>query len=309
MIVASLIKSTPSKSLKTHPPRDVRYRATARTPRRLFTMSLVMSNSSSRQPAVARASSPAGSLSLSAALGEQLSTLYALAQKSEHVFGTPLGPFAHGGQNHYLPRFAYFGPHTSEESPRLAFLAGLDSRDLRPTLALLHLIEELALKPSLGQSLHLAFFPLVDVLGHLQRQGGERALATQDWSAPSAPEIGLLAQESRLRTFHAFIRVESASGDDALTLRLRSPQGTALGFPLISTEDSDPFPVRWEIEAASDSDRGPLSLTDDLPFRPLDLTLRVPAAWSPVFYGEAVAVILKRFIVRYRAFLAYGQNL
>ena len=271
-------------------------------------MTVIMSSSSSRPATVARASSAAPSLTLSAALGEQLSTLYGLAQRSEHIFGTPLGPFYHAGRHHYLPRFVYFGPHTSEESPRLAFLAGLDSRDLRPTLALLHLIEELALKPDIGQSLHLAFYPLVDVLGHLQ-QAGERDLAAQGWATATAPELDLLARDSRLRTYHAFIRVESVSNDDAITLRLRSSGQGSFGAPLITSEETDPFPVRWEIESGPPPATGPLSLGDDLPFRPLDLTLRVPANWSPEFYREAVASILKRFIVRYRGFLAYGQNL
>lgn len=269
-------------------------------------MALIMS-SSSRPATVARASASAPSLTLSAALGEQLSTLYSLAQKSEHVFGTPLGPFDYAGRQHYVPRFVYFGPHTSEVSPRLAFLAGLDSRDLRPTLALLHLVEELALKPDIGQSLHLAFYPLVDVLGHIQ-QAGTRDLSAQGWAGSAAPEIDLLAKDSRLRNYHAFIRVESVMGDDVVTLRLRTAGTGGFGAPLISTEDTDPFPARWEFEPGP-ATAGPLSLADDLPFRPLDLTLRVPASWSPEFYREAVASILKRFIVRYRGFLAYGQNL
>ncbi|HEY8994898.1 MAG TPA: hypothetical protein VIM71_09570 [Lacunisphaera sp.] len=263
---------------------------------------------SSRSATVARAQAFASSLSLSAALGEQLSTLYALAQRSQYVFGSPLGPFEYAGQSHYLPRFVYFGPHTSEESPRLAFLAGLDNRDLRPTLALLHLIGELALRPDIGQSLHLAFYPLVDVLGHL-RQAKDRDLTTHGWTASSAPEIELLAKESRLRTYHAFIRVETAPADDAVTLRLRTTGGAASSAPFISSDDTDPFPVRWEIESGPLPSAGPLSLADDLPFRPFDLTLRVPADWSPEFYREAVASILKRFIVRYRGFLAYGQHL
>ena len=263
---------------------------------------------SSRSGKIARAQPPAASLSLSAALGDQLSTLYALAQRSEHVFGTPLGPFQHAGRPHYLPRFVYFGPHTSEESPRLAFLAGLDSRDLRPTLALLHLVEELAVKPDLGQSLHLAFYPLVDVLGTLP-SGERRDLAADRWNAPSAPEIDLLTKDARLRSYHAFIRVETAAADDAVTLRLRMSGGSASGVTFLSSEDFEPFAVRWEIESGLPPSTGPLSLGDDLPFRPLDLTLRVPASWTPEFYREAVASILKRFIVRYREFLAYSQHL
>ena len=261
-----------------------------------------------RPASVARAQLPATSLSLSAALGEQLSTVYDLAHRSDYVFGTPLGPFTHAGQEHYLPRFVYLGPQTSHESPRLAFLAGLDSRDLRPTLALLHLIEQLALVPGLGQSLHLAFYPLVDVLGHAQ-QVKNRHLPSEGWASPTTPEIDLLAKDSRLRTYHAFIRVESGPADDVVTMRWRSSGGADLGAPLISSEDTDPFAVRWEIESGLPPVTGPLSLGDDLPFRPLDLTLSIPANWSPEYYREAVASILKRFIVRYRGFLAYGQHL
>jgi hypothetical protein len=271
-------------------------------------MNLLMSTSSSRPATVARASAPESSLSLSAALGDQLSTLYTLAQRSDYVFGTPLGPFYHGGRSHYLPRFVYFGPHTSEESPRIAFLAGLDSRDLRPTLALLHLVEELALAPDIGQSLHLAFYPLVDVLGHLLPQV-PRDLARADWSAPAEPEIDVLAKEARLRTYHAFVRIESALADDAVTVVVRTGPGASAGAPFLTSEDTDPYPVRWEIEPDVPAKAGPLSLHADLPFRPLDLTLRVPAAWSPEFHREAVAAILKRFIIRYRGFLAYGQHL
>jgi hypothetical protein len=272
-------------------------------------MTQIMSTpSSSRHAKVARAQAFATSLSLSAALGDQLSSLYGLAQRSEYVFGSPLGPFSHAGQTHYVPRFVYFGPHTSEESPRLAFLAGLDCRDLRPTLALLNLVEQLAVRPDIGQSLHLSFYPLVDVLGHL-RQTNDRDLLAQRWTAPKAPEIDLLAKDSRLRTYHAFIRIETGPPDEVVTLRLRAAGLAAADGPLFSSVDTEPFAVRWEIENTLTPIAGPLSLGDDLPFRPLNLTLRVPADWSPEFYREAVASILKRFIVRYRAFLAYGQHL
>jgi hypothetical protein len=271
-------------------------------------MPILMSTSSSRPATVAHAPASAPSLSLSAARGDQLSARDTLAQRSDYVFGTPLGPFFHGGRHHYVPRFVYFGPHTSEESPRIAFLAGLDSRDLRPTLALLHLVEELALAPDIGQSLHLAFYPLVDVLGHLQPDTG-RELARQHWSATAAPELDLLAKESRLRTYHAFVRVESASADDAVTVRVGSAPGSLASAPFFSSEDTEPYPVRWEIESGLPPVDGPLSLEDDLPFRPIDLTLRIPANWSPEYYRGAAASILKRFIVRYRGFLAYGQNL
>lgn len=266
-------------------------------------------NTSSRFAAVARAQSPEPSLSLPAALGEQLATLYRLAENSAHVFGSPLGPFYQAGRLYSLPCFVYFGPHTSEVSPRMAFLAGLDSRDLRPTLALLGLVEELASRPDIGQSLHLSFYPLVDVLGQ-HHHIGDRNLARQSWASPASPEIDLLARDAKQRQYHAFVRIESAPADDTITLRLHAADGLVAGLPLLSSEDAEPFPIRIETETdEGEGEVGPGSLHSDLPFRPLELTIRVPADWPPACYREAVAHILKRFIIRYRGHLAYGQNL
>ena len=50
------------------------------------------------------------------ALSEYLSKLYALSQRSNYVFGSPIGPFYHRARHLSLPRFVYFGPHTHDES-------------------------------------------------------------------------------------------------------------------------------------------------------------------------------------------------
>ena len=267
-----------------------------------------MGSTTPSSPAVARLV-PSG-LSRPAAFGEQLSELYGLVQRSAYVFGSPLGPFFHRAHHHHLPRFVYFGPHTGEESVRLAFYAGFDRRDLRGTLALLHFVERLALAPDLGQSLNLSVFPLVDILGLLE--GRDRELARFAWHAPAEPELALLAQDVRLQSYHGFVRVESAPDDDALTVRLRGFADEAGGpsaIDFISSEDTAPWPVRWETGGSPKVGDGPLSLADDLPFGPFELTIRVPANWSDEVHREAVTLTLRRFILRYRSFLAYGQNL
>jgi hypothetical protein len=270
-----------------------------------------MSTSARTRLAIARPAVLSAPLSLSAALAEQLSTLYQLVQRSEYVFGSPLGPFSHHSRQHHVPRFVYFGPHTAEESVRLAFYAGFDRRDLRGTLALLHFVEGLAIAPDLGQSLNISFFPLVDVLGLLEAR--DRALPALDWQAPAEPELALLAQDVRLGGYHGFVRVESAPGDhDAITVRLRGFED-GLGFPgetdFINSDDTAPWPVRWETGRTRASADGPLSLSDDLPFSPFELTIRLPSTWPDDVHREAVAVTLRRFIIRYRSFLAYGQHL
>jgi hypothetical protein len=50
-------------------------------------------------------------------------------------------------------------------------------------------------------------------------------------------------------------------------------------------------------------------VADDLRHAPFELVLRVPAHWPDDLYQSAVSSILTRFILRYRAFQAYGQHL
>lgn len=267
---------------------------------------------SSRFATVARVLAPAAPpLSVPAAFSEQLSSLYQLVQRSHYVFGSPLGPFYDQARHFDLPRFVYFGPHASDAALRLAFYAGFDHRDLRPTLAILRLVEGLALDPDLGQALNLSFFPLVDVLGLAQRASGRR-LADENWLHPAAPELSLLEKDARVRGYHGFVRLESAPGEDVVTIRLRgvSPvENSAPALELISSDDVTPFAVRWESETDADIRHGPLAIADDLPLPPFELTVRLPAAWSLDLYTEAAASILKRFVLRYRGFISYAQHL
>lgn len=248
-------------------------------------------------------------LSPSIEFNERLTALYALAHRSQYVFASPLGPFYRRARHYHVPRFVYFGPHTSDESLRLAFHAGFDSADLRGTLALLHFVERLAITPDIGQGLNLSFFPLADVTGLLRDES--QRLGKRSWIGSEIPELDLLAGDVRSRAYHGFVRVESVrSGDDVVTVRLRGHSADALGLELLSSHDISPWEVRWEAAASDDTPAdGPLSLSDDLPFRPFELTIGLPESWSAELHREAAATILKNFIQRYRGFHAYAQNL
>jgi len=269
-----------------------------------------MSTISTRFETVAHVAAPAPAQSVSQELSERLNSLYALSQRSNYVFGSPLGPFYHKAHHLSLPRFVYFGPHTHDESLRLAFYAGHEHDDLRSAFALLHLVERLAIAPDIGQGLNLSFFPLLDAAGLFHGETG-RDLASANWANSSAPEINLLQKDARSRGYHGFVRVLTASGTDEISVSLRSQFPSAVqapGVEFISSEDFDPLTVRWESANALIND-GPLTLNDDLPFSAFELTLRIPAAWSADLYREAVSSILRRFILRYRTLQAYGQHL
>lgn len=254
-------------------------------------------------------SAPSGFLSPSLEFNERLTRLYALAQHSRHVFASPLGPFFREPRYFHLPRFVYFGPHTSDDSLKLAFYAGLDSADLRGTVSLMHFVERLALTPHLGQGLNLSFFPVADVTGLLREE--PRILSDRSWIWPAAPELKLLSLDARSSGYHGFVRVETTHDhDDVVTIRLRGHSDEALGVELLNSEDVAPWTVRWEAGAYDGATQdGPLTLSDDLPFQPFEVTLGLPHHWTLEQHQSAVATILTNFILRYRGFQAHAQHL
>jgi hypothetical protein len=242
----------------------------------------------------------------------RLGDLYAVAQLSPNLFASPLGPFTHEGRQGCVPRFVFFGPHASDESWRLALLAGFDRRDARASLALISVVEELAADAGAAHGLHLAFFPVVDAAGAFLG-APYRGLSAHHWGRAAAPELRLLERDARQQAYHGFIRLETAAaGEDAVTVRVCTPVCDQLSpdVELFTSEDAGPFPVRLEAGLGGKFPvAGPLSVSDDLPFTPFELTVLIPASWPERRYARAASIVLRRFLVRYRAFQSFGQNL
>jgi hypothetical protein len=253
---------------------------------------------------------PASAAVPSINLSQRLSRLYEQAHQSDFLFASPLGPFHDGVGERSVPRFVYFGPHTSQESLRLSVLAGFGRHDRAAVQALFAFIEGLALRPDIGQSLNVSFFPVVNVSGLL---GGaeDRDLTDEHWGRSDRPEISLLNQDSRLCGYQGFVRV-TTTADDEPSARVRSVISTTANtsdVQVYSSVDFRPWPVCFETVHAGSVNSGPLSIADDLPFAPFEVELALPADWPQRTADRALGVILKRLIVRYRAFLAYGQHL
>lgn len=264
-----------------------------------------MSTHSSSRPAAPAAVSP------SPDLRTRLSRLYDLAQNSDYLFGSPLGPI--GGDAtplSYLSRFVYFGPQTSEASPRLAVLAGLGRHDLPAARALTAFVEGLARHPDLGHALNLSFFPVANVLGLLQGDE-EQDLTLEHWGRSAAPEIRLLAQDARLRSYQGYIRIVTTTDDEpSASLRtVLSPYTARSEIEVFNSADFASWNVTFSTVPASAVTHGPQSIADDLPFPPFELELALPADWPQERADRVLSFLLKRLIVRYRGFLAYGQNL
>ncbi|HZZ20372.1 MAG TPA: hypothetical protein VFE25_13430 [Opitutaceae bacterium] len=244
-------------------------------------------------------------------LQSELSALYALSQSSPFVFASPLGPVPTGAVASYLPRFVFFGPHASEQSWSISLLAGFDHGDLRSSRALVALAARLAASSDTGHALNISIFPVVDVLG-LVCGLGERELSRAQWGSGAQPEIALLERDARQRGYHGFVTLETAPpGDDSISIRVCGSFSRVLtpGLELMSTEDAGTFPVRFEADGPQAASEGPLSIADDLPILPFELTIRIPSSWSSEDYQNSAVTLLERFLCRYRAFQAFGQHL
>jgi hypothetical protein len=244
-------------------------------------------------------------------LNGELRALYELSQNSPYVFASPVGPLPAGSPPVLLPRFVFFGPHASEQSWSVALLAGFDHRDLRSSRALVALATRLAEDSATGHALNVTIFPVVDVLG-LVGGTGDRGLDKARWGAGGPPEIGFLERDARQRGYHGFVTIETAPpGDDAIGIRVRGSFARALspGLELVTTEDTGTYPVRFEADSPGEPQEGPLTIADDLPIPPFELTIRIPGAWSKEDYQNAAVTLLERFLRRYRAFQAFGQHL
>jgi hypothetical protein len=244
-------------------------------------------------------------------LHAELSALYALSQNSPFVFASPVGPVPTGSGQAFLPRFVFFGPHASEESWRIALIAGFDHRDLRASRALVALAARLAADSETGHALNLTIFPVVDVAG-LVSGTPDRGLARAHWSRCAPPEIELLERDARQRGYHGFVRIETApAGEDLIVIRVRGSFAEAVSpdLELVTSEETGTFPVRFEAAGVVEPPGGPLSVADDLPLAPFELTFSIPGAWPEESYQHAAVTLLERFLRRYRAFQAYGQHL
>jgi hypothetical protein len=242
------------------------------------------------------------------AFEQRLAALYALSQKSNYIFASPLGPFFQQGRHFHLPRFVYFGPQTHDESVRLAFLSGFDSRNLAVSFAVTDLIEGLAASPEIGQGLNLSFFPLIDVLNPADTN---RELWLANWALSHAPEIAGLEKDARARGYHGFVRIDASAEDDLVVVRLRDGKSSFEQVDLATSEDFEPWATRWEAEeiAGHAVKDGPLTLVDDLPVRPFELTIQLPRKWHDGLQRDAAAKILRRVISRQRTLQAYRQHL
>jgi len=247
------------------------------------------------------------------AYSDRISKLYAATAFTPYLFASPIGPISVADRELFIPRFINITPRSIDESIRVAIIAGHDHRDERSTEAVLHLIELLLASPDVGDGLNLSFIPLADV-GGLNGRKHRSSLLDADWRHPASDEIAALARDARQRAYHLFVELvtaEPGEGDDLVSATLLGVDKHDFGAysdEFLTSEDFHPFAVRFGVDHSA-PEAGPLGIAEDLPWSPLVLRIALPDNWHLALYREAVAVIARSLLTRYRTHQGYGQHI
>lgn len=219
-----------------------------------------------------------------------LAALSRRAEASDTLFAAPIGPSAAGL---LLPRYVVFGNAADDDAPRLSLLGGFDRTDSAASALLLDYLGVAADRPDLVGGVVLDTTPL------LNRDRDD--LWSASWTHSGRPELALLEREFRRLPPHALIAVRTAPAD-------RPAFGELRGLPLDAWFDGASAvlqSIRWAAPAESPFLAGGIAgFTDDLPHRPLEIWLTLPA-------GDRTdgLVLLHAVVQRIRALLSYAQHL
>jgi hypothetical protein len=236
--------------------------------------------------------------------------LYEEASRSDSVFGSPLGPIEGPTGKTFLPQFVYFGPGSSVDPVRIAVFSGLGGDDIKGSWSLIEWVKSLLVRPDIGQGVSVSVFPVVNLLGI--RGGAERPrLQYSDWSGSQVPEIRLIAENARIRSYQGFIRIE-ASRDSVPRVVVRTAlKRSAHHSPaeVYASSDFEPWDTHFETLGPESKLLGPLSLSRELKTTLFEVVLSVPSAWRQSKWNLNLLPLLERLVASYRRFFSYGGEL
>ena len=236
--------------------------------------------------------------------------LYEVASASDSVFGSPLGPIEGPNERIFLPQFVYFGPHSSVDPVRIAVFGGLSGEDYKGSWAMNDRVKSLLVRPDIGQGVSVSVFPVVN-LNAIRGCTESAKLQDIDWFGSRVPEIRLITQNAKIRSYQGFIRIESSrdsvSGVVVRTaVKRRAHRSSAEVF---ASSDFEPWDTRFETLGPESELSGPLSLSRVLGSALFEVVLSVPESWTQSTWNSNLLPLLGRLVASYRKFFSYGGEL
>jgi hypothetical protein len=221
---------------------------------------------------------------------DALARLERRAESAPALFAVPLGPASDGL---LLPRFVVFGGQTDDHDARISILAGFDRGDVAASLAVIDYLNTSAGDPAAVGGVVLDAVPIIN--------RDEDDLWHASWLDAGRPELRLLEREYRRLPPHAVIKVRTEESRDQPGAEIFDTDVRLW----LGGSDSRLRTLEWmQLKHHAVLGEGVAGFAEDLPFRPLELNLVLPAG-EPVL-GPA---LLHDVVQRLREIFSHAQYL
>jgi protein MpaA len=254
-------------------------------------------------------------------LKELLLPLFIQVGQSEALRADSIGMFHHGDRRYWLPRFVFRGPETGDPPIKVGLFAGIHGDEPAGILALIDLLQELELDPSLLRAYQLWIYPVCNPTGYedgTRHSRSELDLNRQFWRGSEAPEIALLESELRSRQLHGIISLHSDDTSEGLygfvrgatlTEQLMKPALAAAekALPRNQREQIDGFHAVEGIIRAGYG--GVLSAPPEATPAPFEIVLETPASAPLNLQRRSFVLAIKEILREYRRIVAFAVDI
>ncbi len=233
----------------------------------------------------------------------------------------PVGPFAHGNDEYFLPRFVLRGRPGGGDWLRLGIFAAIHGDEPEGALALREFLCELTAFPILALGYEIHAYLVCNPTGYEDGTRHSRAgydLNREFWRDSEQPEVALLERELITNRFHGVIALHADDTTEGLYAFARgATMAEAIAEPALAAAEAflpratggtiDGFPARRGV--IKDCYEGVLGDPRELHPAPFDIIFETPQKTPLESQVRAAVAALHAILREYRATIAYGQDL
>jgi hypothetical protein len=231
-----------------------------------------------------------------------------------------LGSFEVQGETYALPRFAFFGPNSSD-AICIGLFSAIHGDEPAGAFAAGAFLKEVSANPQLAENFHLSVYPICNPTGfedNTRHSRRGRDLNREFWRGSSEGEVQILEHELRTRHFHGLIQLHADDTSDGLygfvrghtlTENLLRPALSAAGkiLPRNVNATIDGFAARDGI--IYDSYDGVLAAPTQMEPIPFEIILETPHKAPLDAQVQAFVVAVRTIITEYRRLISFAANI
>jgi hypothetical protein len=250
-----------------------------------------------------------------------LAPLDALAGTTPGLVRDVTGQLQTAGEAIELASYSFLGPQAADDPIRVGVFAGIHGDEVAGPMAAVRLLQLLVREPELARGYELSCYPVCNPSGfedgtRHSRRGHD--LNREFWRESVEPEVVMLEEQLRKRSFHGIISLHSDDTSDGvygfargamLTRHLVRPalESMAQVLPLNEAPVIDGFAARRGM--IREVYEGILSAPADQRPKPFEVILETPHTAPVYLQAQALVLGVGTILREYRQFIAYALNL